>query len=400
MLLACGLALADWAITWGLVAVWNTFVDPIQEQTAAVLLILSFPLIAGLWLWGYRQNRDLFHLDLRRMARRIENSHTRLNDLLVTAADLEERGEETPNPLERHVLDSAAGQLGEIDWKAASTRWLESTRTVGLMILLAVIVSLSVATTDPTWKAGNFMKDLISGTPSGLVFESFPQEAPVGTDVTVAFAINRWEQAARIHWRDAGGSHSEPVVIDAAGNGSFTFYTVEDPVSFKITTPSLKSGWQSIEVYQPARLDAVEIKIRPPAYTGLDPIRHEQLADLKVPEGSVVVWDIRSEAAAEAALLLEDIALPLSREDGQRFGLLSQPKESGPYRFRLSDTKGRTVMSPVHALEIIPDRPPTVEILEPTRDSVLAPDQEFLLHVYSADDYGLADAQVHLKLSN
>lgn len=399
-LLACALGLADWAITWALVAAWDVYVNPVYEQTACVLLFISIPLIAALWVWGYRKNRDLFQLDPQRMARRIENSNTHLNDLLVTAADLGERRNGEPNPLERHVLDSAVEQLSSIDWKRASTHWPERKRTVAAIGILACLMALSVAYTPAMKKAGYFMSDWASGSASGLVIGAFPDEVAIGTDVTLSINVNRWEQAAEIQWRDANGSHTEPVVVDVSGSGEFTLYAMESPVRFRFSTPSLKSEWQEIDVYQPARLDRVDLEVRPPAYTRIDPVQHTSLADLTVPEGSEVMVRLHSQSAAAIQLQMDDLSQPVPLDARQLFQTDFKPTVSGPYQFILTDTAGREEKSPVRKIEILPDRPPVVEILEPEQDRVLAPDQELLLHVYSADDYGLAEARVHLKLSN
>jgi hypothetical protein len=398
LLFAVSLGILLWSGLWILVAAWDFVVTPIREPSAALLLCVTIPVTFVLCILGYRRLRHRFHLDPRKLARRIENSNAALNDLLITAADLETRHNDQPNPLEQHVLDSAAAKLNSIDWKSACTRWSEQPATLIAASLLTLVVTWAAWSTPAARKAGHHLSDWMQGSPTGLVIKEFPSELPVGADASVHLSIHRWEKTARIQWRDAQGPHDEQIVVDSSGAGAFTFYSLDSPIQFRITTPSLKSKWHGIEVYQPARLDAIRIGITPPAYTRLDPIQVDQLADLDVPEGSTVAVELESKAATEARMNFLEAPIRLNRSDNDTFRMTLRPESSGPFRFILTDAEARSEHSPERELTIIPDRPPTVEILKPGQDKVLAPDQQFLLDVYAADDYGLTSAQAYLKL--
>lgn len=399
LLLAGGLGLAGWALFWGLVSAFNARLDPIRESTALLLFLISVPVVAGMWGWAFRRFRVRFHLNLPRMARRIEEVHPQLNDVLATAADIEEKHRGPPNPLEAHVLESAASQLRGFDWKRRTTHFLERTSSVVLTLLLALLMFVAALASVPAKKAFFHAADLFRGSSSGLRIGAFPPEVPLDADVTLSTRILRWEKSAFIEWEDSRSAYREPVVINAAGEGRFTFYGMRDSLRFRILTPALKSAWKEISVYEPARIDQLEIRIAPPAYTGLPPDAFEGLTDLEVVEGSSITFSLQSRAADSVSLVLDEEDQPLPRSGESLFESTLLARDSASFQFLLTDASGRSSESPVQQLDVIPDRPPVVEILNPTEDTTLAPDQAFTLEVYAADDFGLARGRLHLALS-
>jgi hypothetical protein len=397
--LAAALAVVDGAIFWGIVAAVNAWVDPVREGTALILLLAGIPVVGGAWLWAYRRYRPAVRLDMHRLAQRIERSHPELNDLLVTAADLESREREQPNPLESHVLSSASSRLHQLEWKKRVTHPLERPASLVAAAAVAALLALMVLGSEPMEKAVHHFQDRILGRETGLVLEPIPTEVPVGRDLTVSMQINRWEKTATMEWLQNGERVREPVVIDDAGAGRFTFYDLGDSLRFRVRTPSLKTAWQAVDVYEPARIEAATIEIRPPHYTGQPEDRFDSLEDLTVLEGTRINFTLQSAAAESIHWQQGEATMALQRVPPASFALSFEARQSGPYRFRLTDAEGRAERSPEFILEVQPDQPPVVEILQPTEDAVFAPDQGFVTEIYAADDFGLAEADLHLSLS-
>ena len=399
LFLAGGLALADWALLWGLVAAFNAWVDPIRESTALLLFLLSLPAVAAAWTWAYRHYHPLFHLNLPRMARRIENFHPQLNDVLATAADLQEKHRGPRNSLETHVLESAASQLTGFDWKRRTTHFLERPSTVGLTGIIALLMVAAALLSVPAKKAFFQAADILQGSSSGLLLQAYPAEIPIDSDLTLSARILRWEKTAFIEWKNSQGFSREPVVINTAGEGRFTFYGMRESLHFRILTPSLKSAWKEISVYEPARIERLEIEVNPPAYTGIASETFVGLTDLEVIEGSSITLSLQSGRAQTVTLALGENEQALSPAGEALFQTSLIPEDSTPFRFLLRDVRDRATKSPARQLDLIPDRPPVVEILKPVEDATLAPDQVFALEVYAADDFGLAQGRLHLALS-
>lgn len=398
-LMALFLCLADWALVWLAVAGLNRWIDPLREGTTALLLLLSLLLVPPLWALAYARTRLLFRTDPRSMARRIERANPQLNDLLTTAADLETRPTRLGNALESLVLESASRQLTRLSWKAQATHPLERRSSLVGIAVLALLLSVWASSTVPTRKAVHFLNDAWHGAPTGLLLSAHRPDLPEGSTLTVDVEVRRWEQLAWIRWEDAHGSGREPIVMGADGTGRFTFYSLQETFRYHVETPSLRSSTRTVEVYEPARLDALRLEARPPAYTGLPVQLFERLGDLKLVEGTTVQITAQSQAAVRVDLVIAEQPLPLETPGPGQFGGRFTAKASAPYHFQLEDAMGRQETSPAHQLTVIPDNPPTVEVLEPRQDSVLAPDQVFGLELYAADDFGLAAGRLHLALS-
>lgn len=399
MILGAGLWLSDWVLAWGLIAAYDAWIDPIRESTAAWLLlgicILYLVSLLPILRWYKRNCR----LDLNRVARRIEQAFPELNDLLVTAAHLESRNLAAPNPLEVHVFESAAQQLESIDWRAGATRLHERLPVVSATLFAGLLLALLSLQLVPLRKALYHIEDGFGANPSGITFSAVPEELPAPSDLNVELQVNRWQKQALIEWADAAGTHSEPVVIDAAGRGVFTFYGVTESIRFRVETPALRSAWMGVEAYEPARIEKLETIVSPPAYTGLPENAYNDLRDIEVPEGSKVSFAVKAGAARTVELVTVDGSTALETSGPGSFTTRFVPTRTTPYSFHLSDARNRVSKTAGRNLTLLPDKPPTVEILKPQRDSVLSPDAVFPVELFAADDYGLARGRIHLALS-
>ncbi len=119
-------------------------------------------------------------------------------------------------------------------------------------------------------KAWLRLSDLAAGAGSGLHVWPQHAEVPVGSDLSVAVAVNRWERRLEAIVRSPGAPPNRfPVVLDESGTGKFRLYDVREPTRFDLFTPSLESRGHTVDVFIPPELRAVEVVIRAPAYARL-----------------------------------------------------------------------------------------------------------------------------------
>lgn len=397
--LGIALFLIDWACAWGLLAAWDKWVSPIQESTSFILLVIVCLLYLVSLYPVIRWYRKTWRLNLKRMASRLESSFPELNDLLVTATHLESKQLTSPNPLEAHVMQSAGQRLGKLNWRKAVTNPFERLGTVygilatGLLLLLATFQSVVLQ------KAMHHLRDDFGRAPTGLVLSPLPEDIPAQSDLNIGFVIHRWQKQALIEWIDSAGNNREPVVVDDDGKGVFTFYEVTESLQFRIVTPSLRSGWKNLEVYEPARIESLSTTIVPPAYTRLPERTIHGLVDMELVQGSGISMLAVSGGAASVDLLTKAGAQTFEGKAEDSFKLEFLPEASTPYRLRLRDSKQRESTTSSATITLLPDNPPTVEILSPEKDSVLAPGDIFPVELFAADDYGLSSGRIHLALS-
>ena len=146
----------------------------------------------------------------------------------------------------------------------------------------------------------------------------------------------------------------------------------------------------------PPRVLGVEIRLRPPSYTGrLERTTHEW--DLNVEQGAHVTWRVRTDRPADAVSLVTS--------DGDT--LRSRPLGAGVYEvaavaehsllYQVALRDGATeVTADYHRLTVVADEPPTLTIVHPAPRTAIAPGEPLIvpLEVVAGDDYGVAEASI------
>lgn len=145
-------------------------------------------------------------------------------------------------------------------------------------------------------------------------------------------------------------------------------------------------------------LDA-KIIIAPPAYTGQQEVQSDQL-DISLIAGSKVTWELRLSAEqSEFYLQLADGSQhEFVRQVSGTYSLSETIKYSGIYHF--GSDKGR--LEGLYTLSVIPDRPPTISVLQPQRTITEIPKNiapKLLTKVAIEDDFGLSQVDIQASIA-
>ncbi|TXI68796.1 MAG: hypothetical protein E6Q41_03610 [Cyclobacteriaceae bacterium] len=150
---------------------------------------------------------------------------------------------------------------------------------------------------------------------------------------------------------------------------------------------------------QAAKLNALQIIITPPAYTGLASRKSEN-ANLNVQEGSKVMWSAKFSATVQAWLVFSGRdSIPLT-EQGGVYTTQKNIIETGFYQLAW-----RTLDKPVYTdffkIEVINDQAPQIEITNLEQFTRLKQTDSWSVPVTAnlRDDYGLTDAQIIATVS-
>lgn len=149
-------------------------------------------------------------------------------------------------------------------------------------------------------------------------------------------------------------------------------------------------------------LRRLEVTVTPPSYTGRRARRGDSLS-VRAEEGSTLSW--RVEAAPEVAsawlLLDENDRLALRAAEGA-FTAARAVREPHLVRLVLADAAGELWRSPPARIEVIPDQPPTLELLAPAT-LVERPPQApgaVTLELAISDDHGVRGATLLATLAS
>jgi hypothetical protein len=138
------------------------------------------------------------------------------------------------------------------------------------------------------------------------------------------------------------------------------------------------------------RLVAQNLRIIPPAYTGL-PARDSASLDARAPQGSRLEWTLRFDPQAGAPVLALLAGQPLAlRRDGETW--IASRTLDASFLYRVDPATARGPVPPLHRIDAIADAPPQVKALSPTASlTMVTSGQRSWTPAFAAtDDYGVA----------
>jgi hypothetical protein len=267
------------------------------------------------------------------------------------------------------------------------------------LLFAAVAAWLVVAVVAPGFLGGVFTA-WAGASPSGrgLIAAVEPGDVRVGVGATItveaalrrdfagegAVVVERGGAVSRTPMRPKGLRKLAATV--KAGAEDFRYYVVagaEESRRFKVT------------VVPPPAFGELRVAVAPPAYAGL-PARalSPGEGDVRVLAGATVRVEVKVEGADAVELEApERVRVKLKREGGSYMGKFVVGR-AGVYRLKATSPWG-SATTPPFGVEVKPDDPPEVTVVEPARDLIItdtarSPRLRFLC----ADDFGLGDVRV------
>lgn len=146
----------------------------------------------------------------------------------------------------------------------------------------------------------------------------------------------------------------------------------------------------------PPRLTRARLRIVPPAYTGL-PAREQTALDARVPEESRLEWSFDFHPApASAVLTFPDADAAALNRSGRRWTATRRIERSTLYRLEAPGLARQRL----HRIDAVADAPPTVRLVAPTTQLVIAtPGQRRWTVVFEADDDHGVEAAATLRIT-
>ena len=152
---------------------------------------------------------------------------------------------------------------------------------------------------------------------------------------------------------------------------------------------------QMVALPMPAIVQSAEVKITPPAYTGLPSFISKNLM-IVAPEGSEVEWKISFSDEVDHAKLIFSGGDSLMLKDRTTKMILT----SGFYQLQW-ESQGKINRSDYYPIEVRSDEPPKIEVLNLPQFTKLKVDDAPIISVGSimTDDYQLTDASIIATVS-
>jgi hypothetical protein len=169
-----------------------------------------------------------------------------------------------------------------------------------------------------------------------------------------------------------------------------------------ISTAATTSAFAPAATGLESMIGSVEVRIEPPAYTGLD-ARITNGLDLELPEGSTATWQIAFRQPGRYALVIGDEP-PVFMEPGPANTHVASSRidRTSLYRIVTEVNGGNQALAGVHTLSVALDQPPRVRIVEPddtTLEIARGESARFDSFVEVTDDFGVGAVEIRASVA-
>ena len=385
----------------------------IRFQDPGIRMIASGLVVAAFGYAAYRclltpLKRRLRDLDV---AQRIERRYPQLRERLSSAIAFLQQSEHDPAAgsaaMRRAVIDEAAAQVGPLDLNAVidrrpTRRALAVACGVGLLAALLLLVDgqsvrLALARLALPLGSTHWPKQ------NDLSFTDPPTRLALGKpfEVQLIDRNQKLPEEVRIHYRFAEGPDvwTEEVEKMKFSDGAMVAHRegVVRPFEYRAEGGDDDSmPWIQLDVIEPPAVEAFEVTLYPPTYTGWGPTKSDKR--VRALQGTRVgVRGSSTKPLASAHVELESGQTIEAAVDREGFAFATPPErftidESGAYWFGLTDREG--LEGGLHErweILAVPDAPPSVSLEQPAANSFVTTDAVVPLRILVKDDLAIKD---------
>ncbi len=423
LLCTCILALCISLATLLLLMLLDAFVQFSQFALAVLCLVWVGVTIALTVLVVRRLVRGQRSLEA--TARRVEAEMPELGSDLINVVQLSEDRVNENHLFCEAAVKEAAARVGNTRFDEAArreSRWrrflycmqtprdlIESFAGLGTLIALAVLCSVLV----PGWgsAAGRLLKPWqfvpAIGAVGPITVTPGNTEVLVGASLPVAAEIKNPESKPynAVLFAATEGEAEQELPMTAADEGrrrfEFTLPSVLKPLRYRVEIGDSQSAVFHVGVREKPVIDEVEVTYRFPAYLGREPDTFAQRhADLEAPVGTEAELRVRAASPIAKGHIEMGTAVYTGRvEDDGRLAVGFPLKEDGVFTIHLVNNAGHSDPNPrPNRIRVLPDQPPTVELLRPPRQGTAAPGAEVPVMIRAMDDHGVGRLRLEMKV--
>jgi hypothetical protein len=359
-------------------------------------------------------------------ARRVEFEFPEVGSNLINLVQLAENADTAQSVFCEAAVAHAAEQIGGLPFDRAPScesrrsRWLHCMQTPRdfaeaiVVLVLLVAVAMACQATVPGWDsaASRLLTPWTFVPVVGAVkignIQPGNTDVMVGENVDISAEIAAAPHktlCARLFTSAEGEAESTaPLQADAESRHyQATVSAVLKPFRYRLEIGDSQTPVYAIGVREKPAIESVEATFHYPAYFGQkDQTVRLKTLDIESPQYAVVELRVRTTSPVAKGYLESGRDRFSGRvdEDGRRLTATMPMLTGGTYCVRLFNDAGHTDRNPrQNRITVVPDRPPTVEILKPTRQMAVPPGAAVPVVVQADDDYGIGLVRLEMKTS-
>jgi hypothetical protein len=208
----------------------------------------------------------------------------------------------------------------------------------------------------------------------------------------------------QLRWRGepAGKWQAVAMVLETNGACVSSLKNVRGLIKYQVMGNDTVSPEYTVKTYLPPEVKEFKIQVRYPQYTKLRPVEQRE-PNLSVVRASQLAFRITSSAQVTKARLrfANEATMDLASAAENLWTGSLKPTNDLYYWVELSDASGHKGgnETPYH-IKVLPDEPPTVEILDPGMDIRAEATNRIPLKISVADDFGIEDIKLVFRKLN
>ncbi|MGA2702887.1 MAG: hypothetical protein ABSH35_17560 [Isosphaeraceae bacterium] len=385
----------------------------------AVWAVLSLAAIAALLVRQRRGRRSLAAT-----ARRVELAFPELESHLINLVQFAGRDGLEADPFRQAAIAQSAAAVAGFPFDQAATRENRWRRFLLCMqtprdlcesfVLLALVLGLAVlcSAVVPAWGSSTrrilhpftFVPSL--GSVKIVKITPGDTEVLIGSSLQIAAEIDnpaRQPLAATLFVRQADKPEAAQAMLPDETGGKYVaaLSQILAPLQYRLQIGDTQTQLYKVAVYEKPTVALVEAAYEFPAYLERprETVKQNQ-GDLEAPQFTRAELRIHPTAPiARGHLMVEGNSIDGQvSDDGKTLVAQLLLKDTTTYTIHLFTAGGHSDPQPrVNQVKVVTDAPPTVELVEPARETTIAVGTKPNVVVRASDDYGLGQVRIETR---
>ena len=184
-----------------------------------------------------------------------------------------------------------------------------------------------------------------------------------------------------------------PMTADSVGRYAYRLFDIGGKTQYAVEANGVRSTTYTIDVSNLPYVKRMDLQYRYPAYTQLEPLDVDSTGDIAALKGTMVRIRVAPTVPTSGGRVIVDGGDTLRlvpTGNGQLMAML-RVETPGFYKVELEGPQGKMVTGSLdYTIDVLPDRPPTVQFTKPGRDQKVLSVDEVYTETRAEDDYGVA----------
>ncbi len=193
-----------------------------------------------------------------------------------------------------------------------------------------------------------------------------------------------------------------PMTPDSNGVFAFRLFDIGSKTQYSVEANGVRSNTYTLDVSNLPFVKQIDLQYRYPAYTQLPPSDVDSTGDIAALKGTIVRVRVAPTVPSNGGRIIVeggDTLKLVPTDDGKLMAMLRVDKP-GFYKVELQGPDGRMVTGSLnYTIDVLPDRPPTIQFTKPGRDTKVLSVDEVYTEVRAQDDYGVAKVDLHFSVN-